>query len=373
MNKTLNSKTVLLEHSQAKVKLLESYLNRYLNIIANDKTTNRIELYDLFCGEGIYENGGEGSPVVTLRALKNLHFINKAKNNSIPRINVYLNDINSEKIEKLKKIIQDKNLHYSEFGDLKFSQDDYKILISELTNKISVYTNQKAFIFIDPYGYKEIRASDIKRLLFTKKSEVLLFLPTQFMYRFDNSGTPEALIEILDELVEYQNWKPTSSATAFVKQFTQGLRSYLGNEYFVDTFLIQKDPATLFCLFFFSSHIRGFEKMLETKWELDEERGEGFRFHKNMDLFSLLTGINPLEDKLINFLKTGKRFNSDLYQFVLHNGFLPKHANDILGYLQKNGNVVVQSEDGSKVRKGAFYVDYNHFKQDPQRVYYKIR
>lgn len=299
MIKTLDPKNVLLEHSQAKVELLEGYLKRYLNIIGNDKVTNRIELYDLFCGQGIYDDGGEGSPVVALRVIKDLHFINKAKNNFTPPVSVYFNDIKPEKIEKLKSVIIDKKLHYEEFGSITFSQKDYRSLIPVLIQRLSKFTNQKAFIFIDPYGYKEIRASDIKGLLSTKKSEVLLFLPTQFMYRFDNSGTPEALVEILDELVDYKNWNPTTSGTSFIKQFTQGLRSYLGDEYFVDTFLIQKDPSTLYCLFFFSSHIRGFEKMLEAKWELDEERGAGFRYHKNLDFFSINSKIHPLEDSLI--------------------------------------------------------------------------
>lgn len=373
MNKTLDSKADLLEHSEAKVKLLGKYVSKYFNIISNDKVTNRIEYYDLFCGEGVYENGGEGSPIVTLRALKDLHFINKAKNNVIPPINVHLNDIKPKKIDKLKQVIADKKLHYDDFGKLTYSTEDYKNLIIELEERFSEFTNQKAFVFIDPYGYKEIRASDIRSLLVSKKSEVLLFLPTQFMYRFDKNGTPEALIEILDEMVDYQNWKPTTSAFKFVKQFTEGLRTYLKDEFFVDTFLIQKDSNTLFCLFFFSSHIRGFEKMLETKWELDEERGEGFRYHKNRDLFSLATGAHPFEGRLLDFLSSDKRYNSDLYQFVLQNGFLPKHANEILGSLQEKSKLNIQAVDGSKVRKGAFYVNYENYRNEPQRVFYSVR
>lgn len=43
----------------------------------------------------------------------------------------------------------------------------------------------KSFYFIDPYGYKEIKAKHILSLLdCNRKSEVLLWLPIQFMYRF---------------------------------------------------------------------------------------------------------------------------------------------------------------------------------------------
>jgi hypothetical protein len=41
-------KTNLLNHSEAKVRLLGEYLKRYLNIICNDGYTKRIKIYDLF-------------------------------------------------------------------------------------------------------------------------------------------------------------------------------------------------------------------------------------------------------------------------------------------------------------------------------------
>ena len=65
----------LLNHSEAKVKLFGDYIQKYLNIICNDKYTKHIHIIDLFCGPGIYENGGEGSPVIALKKL-NKHIIN---------------------------------------------------------------------------------------------------------------------------------------------------------------------------------------------------------------------------------------------------------------------------------------------------------
>ncbi|MBK7882939.1 MAG: hypothetical protein IPJ81_03330 [Chitinophagaceae bacterium] len=66
MGRKRESQIVMLEHSKAKIELLEKYLQKYLNIISNDGFTNKINLFDLFCGEGIYENGGEGSPVILI-------------------------------------------------------------------------------------------------------------------------------------------------------------------------------------------------------------------------------------------------------------------------------------------------------------------
>ena len=52
----LNPKTNLLEHSEAKVKLYGKYLAVYLSIMHNVQYVKRVFIFDLFCGEGIYEN-----------------------------------------------------------------------------------------------------------------------------------------------------------------------------------------------------------------------------------------------------------------------------------------------------------------------------
>jgi three-Cys-motif partner protein len=372
MTKFRKSQTIMMDHSRAKVELLRKYLEKYLNIIANDGFTQRIDIFDLFCGEGIYENGGNGSPIEILKVLRDLHIHNKAKIGKIPKVDIYFNDKSTEKIEKLKKAILDNDLHNAKYGNLHFRNKDYKEIIDLLARYFQNLKNEKAFIFIDPYGYKEIRASELKKLLISKKAEVLLFLPIQFMYRFDEKGTPQSLIEILDELVDLKEWKP-NNVYEYINQFKEALRKYLGNDFFVDTFTIEKDAATVFCLFFFSSHIRGFEKMLETKWQIDEDEGKGWSYEKTGNLFAALK-TNPLEQNLLDLIKSQpKRFNGDVYEFCLRLGFLPAHCNEVFASLQNEGRLEVLSDNIKDVRKGAFYINYENYKKEPKKVYFKIK
>lgn len=373
MSKPKPSQITMLDHSKAKIKLLSKYLEKYLNIISNDGFTKKISVFDLFCGEGIYDNDGEGSPIAILRILKELHFVNKAKNKNIPLIDLLFNDIDEFKIQKLKAIIEERKLYYESFGKLNFRSKDYKQILDGLSNYIQSFKNEKAFIFIDPYGYKEIRASEIKRLLQSKKSEVLLFLPTQFMYRFDEKGTPQALIEILEELVDLKDWKPNNSVYSFIEQFKNALKGYLANDFFVDTFTIKKDEATVFCLYFFSSHIRGFEKMLETKWEIDADEGKGWNYKGTGSLFSPLK-TNSLEEELVKLLSTSNKiYNGDVYVFALRLGFLPLHCNEVFTSLQNQGRLDVLSEKNEKIRKGAFYISYDNYKKNYSKVFYKLK
>jgi len=59
-------KISLLQHSQAKVSLYGAYLSIYLNILSRSKHFTNILLFDLLCGEGLYEGDSKGSPLVAL-------------------------------------------------------------------------------------------------------------------------------------------------------------------------------------------------------------------------------------------------------------------------------------------------------------------
>ena len=370
-----NVKTNLLSHSEAKVRLLGEYLKRYLNIICNDGYTNRIKIYDLFCGEGLYKDGGEGSPLVIMRQIKDVHFKNVSKTLSIPKIDCLFNDIDSTKVDKVKKSLIVKSLYYSDFGNIEYTSKDYQILSETLIETLPSLKsqNQKAFIFIDPYEYRHIKASQIKNLISNGNSEVLLWLPTQFMYRFANNGTPEALKDFITEIIpDFKEWK-SGNVWEFIRNLKNGFQDYLGPKYFVDTFTIQKEINTVFCLFFFTSHIKGFEKMLEAKWKIDTEQGKGWNYTGNQPTLFYEQKTNSLELKLKEYLRQEKRYNGELYVFTLRQGFLPKHTNEILYNWQINGRLDVFLENGEKARKKSFYISYNYYKNDYNKVYFKVK
>ncbi len=361
-------KKYLLSHSEAKVKLLGEYLKRFLNIIANDGFTNQINVFDLFCGEGIYEDGGEGSPIVIMRTIKDIHFKNVARSNRIPKINCYFNDIEKSKVENVEKGINEKNLYYSEYGTINYSSKDYKNILQKLPQSIQSYKNEKAFIFIDPYEYKHIKVNHIKSLMASGKSEVLLWLPTQFMYRFEKNGTPTALKDFIEEIVPFEKWETSDNVWSFVVQMKDSFQNAMGEEFFVDYFTIQKDSNTVFCLFFFTSHIKGYEKMLEAKWEIDTEQGKGWEYTGNTPSLFYEQKTNSLVEKLEPYLRSKPRTNGEVYEFTLRQGFLPKHCVEIFIDWQQNQKLKVILENGKNARKRSFYLNYKNYKEDFNKV-----
>ncbi len=375
--KKLNVKTNLLDHSQAKVKLLSEYLKRYLSIISNDGYTEQINIYDLFCGQGLYENEGHGSPLVILKSVKDNYFtIINQKSNKKPKINCIFNDIDITKTKILINAIDEKKLYYKNIGNLTISNNDYQEEIKKLKIEFNKFKNEKAFVFIDPYGYKELKANDIKELIGNhKKSEILLWLPIQFMYRFSDKETPEVLKNLILDLNINEEVKKSENVWDFIYSLKKGFQNHLGENYFVDSFTLKKEENTVFCLYFFTSHIKGYEKMLESKWEIDTEEGRGWEYSGNAPSLFFEQKTNKLEDLIKTYIKSGKRYNFDLYLFTLREGFLIKHTNEILTSLQNQGVLdVILTESETPARKKSFYIKYMKPDDDNKnKVYFVLK
>lgn len=206
------------------------------------------------------------------------------------------------------------------------------------------------------------------------KSEVLLWLPIQFMYRFSKNETPESLQNFIDELYLSEQVEKINNVWDFISILKNGFQNYLGDNYFVDNFSLKKEENTVFCLYFFTSHIKGFEKMLEAKWEIDTEQGRGWEYSGNVPSLFFEQKTNDFEDKLKKYISVEKRFNYDIYEFTLRQGYLPKHANEILDNLQKNNELNVLLYNGEKARKKSFYIKYLKPNDiDKKKVYFVIK
>nr|WP_288340919.1 three-Cys-motif partner protein TcmP [uncultured Roseivirga sp.] len=363
------------QHSEKKVELLKLYLDRYLSILNQSKHIKRVRFYDLFCGPGVYENGGEGSPIVALKAMSEILNSDGARNN-LDFVFVF-NDYDKTRLDQLSNNIDKLNFVGSEDSRIRLLNDDYQDAWNKCHAEVTkMPTNERAFVFIDPFGYKDISYSDIKSLLENKKTEVLLFLPTQFMFRFERKGTPTSLKRFIDEIVPEEQWPNSFSGLSFIENLKSAFRKNLENDKFVDTFIIARDRNQFFCLFFFTGHIYGFDRMLDAKWKIDEEEGRGWSYEEPMGLFSNLEKrpqIQKFEKELKAYLLNCNPTNGELYEFTLRNGFLPKHCNEVLRSLLKTTGLKVFDNKGNLIKKEAFYINYKNFKFTPEKVKFELK
>ncbi|MBI5943164.1 MAG: three-Cys-motif partner protein TcmP [Chloroflexi bacterium] len=361
--KSINPKTNLLEHSEAKIALYGRYLSVYFNILHRAGFVKRIFVFDLFCGEGLYENNVKGSPIIALESISRHYFSN---NNSIPDMTVWFNDNGISEIEdgvykvdRVEKV--GKNIFKPSNVKVEYHKENYEDIYPKAIDLVSQTRDAKGLFFIDPFGYKAIKPDDIRRMLENGKTEVFLWLPIAHMYRFADSALrsdfpgSEPLKLFLNELFG-KSIPSFQSAYDFIEQLKGRFRASLKDlRIFVDTFTIERDASNIYCLFFFTGNIRGYEKVLEAKWSVDPSHGKGHTIEKTLSLFDE-TELSGYHDKLWSFLEsTEYRTNTELHLFGLENGFLPKHTNAVLKKNKSKFEVV--GLDNKPVR--GYYIEYN--------------
>lgn len=377
----LDVKNTMQIHSKAKVDFYKTYLERYVAILCQSQYIHHIRIYDVFCGMGIYEDGGKGSPVVAYDTIKGIYDTHKISNNT--DIILTINDISEARIARVNEYIE-ANKH--SFCRVRPFNLPIEKLLERIVPEISATpADTRNLVFIDPYGYKDINKELLLNLMANGRSEVILFLPISHMQRFTNAALQDE-----ESIIQYEplrnfvysffpnNTHPIRQNTVTAKEYIQYIADALkfGGRFFATSYYIERDKANTFALFFMSSNIFGFEKILETKWKLDEGHGGGFRlpekeltlnmFEKEFALETKNKNAQRLKEILEEALRTPKS-NKEIYELVLRNEFLPKHANEVLKNLQDTNSKfqVLDYHTGEKARKGSFYLSYKYYNSNP--------
>jgi three-Cys-motif partner protein len=379
-NKKADVKKTLQIHSQAKVEFYKEYLVRYLRILSLSPFIRQINIYDVFCGMGVYKDGGKGSPIAAFEAIKNFRE-DPLSSKGQCLIKLVVNDKDKQNVENTESYI---SKHNNGFCQLETHNKDIDEMFSYVSAKVSESTSiERNLVFIDPYGYSKIKREILEQIMRNGRTEIILFLPISFMKRFTNAAVTDE-----NNVVQYEPLR------AFIDSFFPdnhpirgeniGVHDYiryisdalkLGKDFFTTSYYIERNVSTFFALFFISPHIYGFEKILEVKWALDASHGGGFNLPEDMDnLFKedfikedRLYNYNVLRALLLDYLKQS-RTNREVYKFVLRNEFLPKHANNVIKDMHSQGLLSLVTNDGKPVRKGAYHINHDAYKGKLQQT-----
>lgn len=370
-----NVKDTLQIHSQAKVEFYEKYLIRYLRILCLAKPIKQINIYDVFCGMGIYEDGGKGSPIVAFDTIKKLYDENIQLGET--KITLVVNDKSQERVNRVKDYIEKKNSNYC---SVQYHNHDIKEMFDMVQQKVSkTHSNTRNLIFIDPYGYKDIKKEILYNLMENGKTEIILFLPISHMRRFTQKAIQDEETIQYIPLRQFVNSffpenhdmiKEKVNVTEYIQHISEALKYQ--EQFYTTSYYIERDAVNYFALFFMSSHIFGFEKILEVKWQLDENDGRGFKIPQSIGLFDKFFAEedkNKNAEKLESILKrilNKPKTNRQIYEVTLKNEFLPKHTTEIFEKWQQE-NIkfkVLDLKTQEAARKKSFYISWKYYKED---------
>ena len=153
------------EKSRVKTLIVTEFFKAYFPII-NATFQRDIWYIDLFCGPGRYEDGSASTPIELLDV------IDSFKDNAVrARLKIVFNDHNKDYVEKLRQHIGT----HSVLSRLKYQPQILNLKASEVD--LSTYTrgNNPIFSFVDPWGYKDVSASQVWSLVKNQGSDCVLF------------------------------------------------------------------------------------------------------------------------------------------------------------------------------------------------------
>jgi three-Cys-motif partner protein len=363
--KKQGEKDYLEEHSKEKIEFYKKYLNAYLAVLINSPFTKAINIYDVFCGVGLYSNdGSKGSPIVAMEIIKNF--------NSNMKIKLLINDGDTKRVETAHSYIINNYNQQFEFESCNLlSKEIFELTIS----KIMRSKNENHFVFIDPHGYKDIHKENIIDIMEVGKSEILIFLPIHMMYRFLEPSQRDRENSSYQPLIEFMEAFDLNYDVQNSKEYIEHIKQAFSfeNKYYTTSYILQSNTKNDYALFFITKNLKGLEKAVETKWKLDELCGKGFEQQKAPTLFDGIDKetkkencLKDLSEKLQIYLQD-YRNNNELYEFTLKNGFSLKHINDILKRLQNDDKLYFDRT----TKKNAFYINYENYKD--KNIKYEVK
>lgn len=328
--------------TKIKLHILREYIKDWLLVFLQkkEKFWKDIYIYDFFAGEGYDDHGTPGSPIIIIEELK-AHFeaIKKEKIN----LTVLLNDIDRQKIKKLKGFIDEDNLPY----ELQFKTEDFTKLFEAIYSEMISGKNSylPRFMFLDQFGIKFVTPSIFNKITQLRRTDFIFFISSSYFKRFAEQKEFQQYLRINKK--EFDGERPYHCHRVIFDYYL----SHLPNkEYYLAPFSLRKESGNVYGLIFGSNHLLGIEKFMNISWRLDGVAGEAnFNIDDDpvegstLDMFSpdpRPKKLQSLERNLHDKIKSGSITTlSEAYQYTYSFGCLPKHANNILNELKKSNLV----------------------------------
>lgn len=364
------------EVTKVKLDLFRYYIREWLAVFMTDKNFRHFAMLDYFCGPGRDEQGNVGTPLIILEEIQK--YLDERQNtlNKQCKAIIYFNDKDPQNIEQLeenlRKIEDPENFTIRLRGNCLEFQEALKE-----TGKILEDPSIPCLALMDQFGLKEVEKETFQKFVKFPKTDILFFITSGNIKRF--ASVPS----IAQRFPEGSLLKNLSRE--FVHEgVTEFFRSWIpkGEEYYLAPFTLKRG-SNIYGVIFGSHSLRGLEKFLISAWRLDPQAGASNAniFHDipseqgQLTLFSEEPSNKEYDyqQRLWEYLSE-ERTNLDLYKFGLICGFLPKQTSQFLKEFQNEGKIEVTSiSDGTKPRKGTFYISWENYQSNVAKIRIKRR
>ncbi len=246
-------------HTLAKLQILRCYLDAWFSILYQYQNTRELVYIDACCGPGRYLNGEDGSPVVALKASAT------AKNPRQVSTKFFFVDHDRSMIATLRGYIEN-NIVLSNPPEYLVSEAGPAVeeIMSGMERTTRLHNEIiPVFVFIDGWG-NTIPMFIIHKILRRPHSEVfVLYSNIDTLRNVNHEMERNRIIAAFGSEDLFKN-PSASTIDLYAGQLKLGAR-------YVRGFEMQRGPrSTVHHLFFATNSDRGFVKMKEAMWKIDQ-------------------------------------------------------------------------------------------------------
>lgn len=349
------------QHTEAKLNFYIRYMERYLRILLLSDHVVKINIYDLYCGAGKYSDGNTGSAIRAVEAVEAAQSLNTKGQ----VVNLHLNDLDERKVSKLRQLLSG-GVRKEQYLNITFSSKEAFVFLEEIVDGLKRQNRKtRNLILIDPYGYKDISKESLEAVMSNGRTELVIFLPIEQMYRFRRKTVGDDVENPYLPLKRFvEQFGIDVASVSSEKQFILAVEGAMrfDHKIYSASFSIRNHTGHYYGVFFLTSNLYGLEKIMEVKWELDEQKGYEFTGHNQPDFILELERKESLYMSLLALITRRCTDNIELYEFVLTSGFRPTHAVVALKRLCAEGKAhTIDATTGKPARKGSFKLNYKSF------------
>jgi three-Cys-motif partner protein len=342
-------------HSRAKHEILRRYLSAWMPILSQGGFPEILYI-DGFAGPGEYNLGKDGSPIIAINTACSFQPALRA------RVRFLFVELDTDRAIHLKSKISGLSL-----------PTNFQVTVMEGTtfeDALERYFSEHAqsnnrfppiFAFIDPFGWKGVPFSIIKKILSQGNSEVFLNFIYEEINRF--LGHPDQ-IPNFTSYFGTEDWKPLVTERDPLRRnrglhdlYAHQLRAQAKAKYVHSFEMKNGRDVTDYFLFYATNSLLGLKKMKEAMWKVDEA-GE-FTFSDATDpnqfiLFEKSPNFDLLRQAILVKYSGRSVTIRDLEEFVVsETAFRETHYKKLLAMLEKEGALKVQWAPGNR-RLGFF-------------------
>lgn len=290
------------EQTTYKIKYVTRYVRQWALIGVNRKEIQQINFIDCMCNAGVYKDGDACTALEVIGIFNEL-----AKQFPSKRFVVYLNDINSKRIDNFNKIYQkhivpQKSLNLLVYLKDKDVNDYLDMIIASSQNKQGLFAYGKCnLIYVDPYNFGTVQISKLHNILEKNYCELLFNLFTSDYVR--NIAKDTGRIQKC-----LGGFKPATK-DEFINYVVNELRVGHIQYTFAYSFHTVKN-VELYQILYATPNIRGLEVLKDSLWDVFD----GEEFHRNhapkisdVEQISMFDDEDPKEQRLREYAQEARR------------------------------------------------------------------